>query len=249
MDPTEYVFRIDAFTPDSLPMSRLAEYLAALAKMIGHEDNTHFVSIEEGSAQLVHRVEAVDAPKVEARLNGIRTGSAPRDAEKARSHLDDLLANDNAIGSLTERRSGKVIVPFVGRNRPKPVQFPPFREDAAIQGQVVSIGGRDKTAHAILQDGDLTHTNLSMSREVARRLSPLLYGPLVRLHGNGRFERGSDGIWKMLDFRVQTFEEVDQKPIADALKDIRELEGNPLMQPDAYLSSIETSDDEDGEED
>jgi len=41
---------IDAFTPDTLPMSRLAEYLKSFAAMLGSEANVHFDSVLEGSA-------------------------------------------------------------------------------------------------------------------------------------------------------------------------------------------------------
>lgn len=232
--PVEYVFHIDAFTPDTLPMGRLAEYLAALAKMIGHLDHTHFMRVEPGSARLVHKVDPVDAPKVETRLNSVRLGSAPKDAMAARRLLDDLLANDNALGALSEAMSGRVIVPFLGRDRPKPMSFPPFREDTTIDGQVVSIGGRDSTAHATLQDGDVFHVNLSMKRDTARELAKLLYGPMVRVHGNGRFERQPDGVWKMHDFRVERFETLDERSVADTLSEIRSVPGNALMSKSAY---------------
>lgn len=229
MEPVEYVFSIDAFTPDTLPMGRLAEYLAALAKLIGHNDHTHFVSLEKGSALLVHKVDAMDAPKVESRLNGVRQGEASKDALSARQTLEDLLANDNAVGALIERGSGRTVVPFVGRNRPKPLTFPPFREDTTIEGQIVRIGGQDSTAHATLQDGDTYHSNVSMKRDVARELAPLLYGPPVRLFGNGRFERLPNGVWKMHDFRVDRFEKLDGRTIAEALETVRSLPGNRLM--------------------
>lgn len=234
MEPVEYVFRIDAFTPDTLPMARLAEYLAALAKLLGYPEHTHFVRLEKGSARLVHKVDPVDAPKVETRLDGIRVGAAPKEAINARHSLDDLLANDNATGTLTEGTTGRIVIPFAGRERPKPVTFPAFREDTSIDGQVVNIGGRDSMAHATLQDGDVFHTNLSMKREQARELGKLLYGPTVRLHGNGRFERQPDGVWRMLDFRVERIERLSDQPLGEALKVVRALPGNGLMNADAY---------------
>ncbi|WP_156140939.1 hypothetical protein [Sphingomonas sp. 37zxx] len=229
MNSIEYVFQIDAFTPDTLPMARLAEYLTALAKMLGHPEHTHFVRVDEGSAKLVHKVDAVDAPKVENRLNNVRIGSAPKDAMAAKQALETLLANDNAVGSLTETISGRVIIPFAGRDRAKPLSFPPFREDTTVEGQVVAVGGRDSTAHATLQDGDTFHVNLSMKRDIARDLAKLLYGPLVKLHGNGRFERQPDGVWRMLDFRVERFELLDERSIADTLSRVRSVPDNGLM--------------------
>lgn len=234
MTPVEYVFRIDVFSPDTLPMARLAEYLAALAKMIGHPDHTHFIGIERGSARLRTAVDAVDAPKVETRLNAVRNGNGPRDAIAAKQTLEDLLANDNAIGALTEGASDRVVVPFIGRNRPKPLSFPPFREDAFIDGQLVSIGGRDNTAHATLQDGDFYHAGVTMRRELARDLARLLYGPTVRMHGNGRFERQSDGMWKMSDFRVDRYEVLDDRAVPEVLAAARAVPGNRLMDAASY---------------
>lgn len=245
MKPVEYVFLIDVFTPDTLPMERLALYLGALAKMIGHPEHTHFVRVDEGSAKLVHKIDAVDAPKVETRLNSVAVGSGPKDAMAARQALDDMLANDNAVGTLTEVATGRVIVPFEGRNRPKRLVFPPFRENTTIEGQIVNIGGRDTTAHAQLQDGDLYHTNVAMSREIARDLAPLLYGPTVRLHGNGKFERQVDGVWKLLDFKVDRFDVLDDKPIRETLAGARNLPGGGLTQPDSYERIRQLRDEDD----
>jgi len=236
--PVEYVFRIDVFKPETMPMERLAQYLAALAKMFGHAEHTHFVGITYGSAKLHTAVDPVDAPKVDARLNGVRLGDGPKDAMAGKQALEDLLANDNAVGTLTEGDSDRVVVPFIGRNRVKPLTFPPFREDTSIDGQLVSIGGRDITAHAILQDGDVYHAGVTMPRELARGLGKLLYGPPLRMHGNGRFERQADGVWKMTDFRVDRVEMLDGRPLHEVLEAVRSIPGNQLMKPMAYRDAV-----------
>jgi hypothetical protein len=236
--PVEYVFSIDVFRPDTMPMDRLAQYLAALAKMFGHSEHTHFIGITEGSAELHTAIDPVDAPKVQTRLNGVRLGEGPKEALAGKQALEDLLANDNAVGTLTEAESKQVVIPFVGRNRVKPLAFPPFREDTSIDGQLVSIGGRDNTAHAILQDGDVYHAGVTMPREVARDLGRLLYGPPLRMHGNGRFERQSDGVWKMTDFRVDRVEVLDGRSLHEVLNAVRAVPGNQLMKPSAYRDVV-----------
>lgn len=245
MKPVEYVFRIDVFQPETLPMARLAEYLAALAKMFGHPDHTHFVGVEKGSAKLRTAVEHVDAPKVESRLNGVRVGEGPKDALAGKQALEDLLLNDNAIGSLTEGDTDRVVLAFVGRNRVKPMTFPPFREDTAIDGQLVAIGGRDSTAHATLQDGAVFHVGVTMRRDLARDLAKLLYGSPIRMHGNGRFERHTDGAWKMTDFRVDRYELLDASPIKEVLQRIREVPANGLMSANAYRDVASLAGDDD----
>lgn len=238
VNPVQYVFHIDVFRPETLPMGRLADYLSALARMMGSTEHTHFVAVEPGSAQLRTEVDPVDAPKVETRLNGLSVGEGPKDGLAAKQHLDDLLANDNAVGVLTEVSTNRVVIAFAGRNRPKPLSFPSFREDTTIDGILVSIGGRDTTAHAQLQDGDVLHTGVSMPRGLARELAPLLYGPVLRLHGSGRFERQASGQWKMSDFKVDRYDRLDARPISDVLNAIRSVPGNGLMEPDAYSQMV-----------
>jgi len=46
-------FVIDAYSPETLPMSRLAEYMAQLATLLGEKDHVHFVEL----AALIHAVE------------------------------------------------------------------------------------------------------------------------------------------------------------------------------------------------
>lgn len=222
-----YTFRIDAFTPDTIPMARLAEYMAALADLVGFEQSTHFVRVQKGSANLLHKIDAPDAPKVERRLQVATTPDAPKDVAKAMKTLDDLLAEDNAKGEMISP-TGAVIIPFPGRDRPKPLVFPAIRQDGSIDGQVVSVGGRDATAHVILQDGPVTYSHIDLKRDVARELGALLYGPKVRLFGRGRWERSPDGSWKLLSFSVDRFEVLDEAPLAAVLRELRELPGNSL---------------------
>lgn len=228
MNDSEYTLRIDAFTPETLPMARMAEYLAALADLVGHRESTHFVRIDAGSARLVSRVEAQDVPKVERRLTTVLTSDAPPVAVKAYKRLDDLLAEDNATGELIGPQ-GAIIIPFPGRTRPKPLSFPAFRQDGSIDGQIVNIGGRDKTAHVILQDGGVNYTNIDLSRDLARDLAKHLYGAKIRVFGGGRWERHPDGTWKLLSFTVDRYEVLDDAPLSEVLADIRASQGNGLI--------------------
>ena len=222
MKPVEYVFHIDVFTPDTLPMARLAQYLAELAKVIGHQEHTHFVRVDRGSANIVHKVDVIDAPKVEQRLASIQAGGAPKELMKALDNLNGLLAHDNATGALYEAATNTIAVSLPGRNRPRSIEIPAFRDQAVLEGKLVNIGGRDMTAHATLQDGEVFHTNISMSRLIARDLAPLLYGPSIRLHGDGKYERHSDGVWKVSDFKVDRYAILDEDDLEKVLGRLRE---------------------------
>ena len=125
----EYRFRIaDSFTPQTLPMERLAEYVAAFAKLLGETENVHFHSIEPGSAVLVASIDVPAQPKVRDRLMKLRDGLGPSDAQKAFADLDEMLRKDNATGTVSSE-TGDVVIPFPGRNRPEPLVYGPFRQD------------------------------------------------------------------------------------------------------------------------
>ena len=224
MSSSEYTFRIDIFTPDTLPMARLAEYMAALADLIGHKESTHFARIEKGSARLVSCVEEHDAPKVQRRLEAVSSATPPQGTTKAFKTLDDMLAEDNAVGEIIGP-AGAILIPFPGRTRPKALTFPAFRQNGSIDGQIMSIGGRDKTAHVTLQDGGLTYTNIDLDKDVARELAKHLYGAKIRLFGSGRWERHPEGTWKLLTFTVDRYEVLDDTPLADVLAELRAISG------------------------
>ena len=61
---TEYRFKIDAYSPETIPMARLAEYMSDLAVLFGNRENVHFVQLEPGSTTLLQRIEYEAVPKV-----------------------------------------------------------------------------------------------------------------------------------------------------------------------------------------
>ena len=142
----EYRFTIaDSFTPETLPMERLAEYVAAFAKLLGEQGNVHFRSIEAGSAVLVAAIDAPAEPKVRERMVAVHDGGGPSDARKAFADLDEMLRKDNATGALSDA-AGALVISFPGRNRPEPLIYGPFRQDGTIDGQLIRSRrqGRDR---------------------------------------------------------------------------------------------------------
>ena len=163
----EYRFTIaDSFTPETLPMERLGEYVAALAKLLGEQANVHFRGIEAGSAVLVASIDPPAQPKVRERVLMVRDGGGPSDARNAFADLDEMLRKDNATGTLSDGPGG-VIIPFPGRNRPEPPVYGPFREDGTIDGQLIRVGGKDETVPVHLRDGAIIHTGIVCTPGIA----------------------------------------------------------------------------------
>jgi hypothetical protein len=222
----EYRFRIaDSYTPETIPMERLAEYIAALAQLLGEGANVHFGGLERSSVLLKARVDEPALPKVHERMRAVRDGSGPKDAHKAFDALDELLRADNASGSLTGD-ADSLVIPFPGRTRPEPQTFGPFLQDGFLDGQVVELNAKSDPCRVQLRDGGVLHTRLTASREMVHKLGQFIDGPDIRAHGTGNWLRLGDGAWKLQEFEIVRFELLEEKPLVEVVADLRRVKGS-----------------------
>lgn len=234
-----YTLYIEAYTPETIPMARLAEYMQNLASLLGHESAVHFQTLKPGSTQIVTRVDHEDAPKVATHLEEVRRGEGSAEANRARAEIDRLLAEDNAIGFVYEDDDEKArIISFPGVTRPKPTTFGPFNQEGSLDGILISVGGADETAHIQLQNGEIKYTGIQTHRETARRLAKHMYEP-VRLFGTGRWLRDADGNWILRSFKVrQDFAVLESGSLKDAVDHMREIEGSDWKNMDDPISAL-----------
>lgn len=218
----EYKFKIDAYTPDSIPMARLAEYLADLAVVLGNRDRVHFNRVEPGSTVPIIRVEWEAEPKVRDRLRAVKAREAPDDALKAARSIDRRLAEDNAVGVLQDPVGGKVLR-FPGRELLKKLVFGPIAQVGTFQGVPIRVGGEGDPVPVHLEDGKEKHIVLAR-RTLAKEIAQYLFSAVVRAEGTGRWIRHADGEWELLDFKVASYKLVED---ADIRKNISELQSIP----------------------
>jgi hypothetical protein len=221
----EYRLRIDAFSVESLPMSRLAEYMAELARLLGEPERVHFSRLESGSAVLVSSIEEPAAPKVSERLQKVRQGEGPKEAMQAYKALDTLLAKDNAVATLAES-GGTEIIAFPGRTRPKPMKYGPFREDGSLDGVVIRIGGRDDTIPVLLRDAEGAEYPCQTSVELSKQLAQHYRGATIRVHGSGKWLREENGTWVLQQFDIDRFEVMDDSALTEVVAKLRAVEGS-----------------------
>ena len=229
-----YSFTIsESYTPQTIPLDRLAAYIAGVARLLGESANVHLDTIEEGSVAIRVRVEEHARPKVRDRVHAIRSGSAPKEALKAYNDLDEMLRKDNAVGTLTGDAQD-VVVPFPGKRRPEPVIFGPFRQAGHIDGRVYRIEGKDETKHVGVRDGDRDYGSLVTTEAVALRLRHVLWDRMLRFHGVGSWIRHGNGAWELKTFRINDFEALDDASLEDVVKRLRAVPGSGLPEvPDA----------------
>ncbi len=235
-DGDEYRFVIDAYNPETLPMSRLAEYMADLAQLFGTAERVHFVRLEPGSAVIVQTVEPEAAAEVRNRIDAVAEGRGPEDATRAFKALNRHLAADGATGSLKD--GGGEVIQFPGRGQPPPLTFGAFNQPGVLDGVLIRVGGRDDTVPVHLLDGETVHL-CNATRDMARRLAPYLFGPTLRLRGDGRWERDAEGGWTMKRFNVTGFGELDDAPLGEVVGRLRDVEGSGWKEIDDPSSELE----------
>jgi hypothetical protein len=224
MTGEEYELHIDAFTPSTIPMARLAQYMSELAALLGNTENVHFTKVKKGSVGVVARVSHEAIPKVRIRLHNARDPNAPPDIRKSYRKIDDMLRADNAVGKL--RRGTSNVVFFPGRKAAASQRMGPFTEPATIDGKIVRIGGTDETAHALIEDSDGNVVSAECTREMAVELAPFLYRQPVRLVGNARWVRTENGEWEQLSFKAKEFSSLTASDLASAIGRLREMDSD-----------------------
>ena len=109
--------------------------------------------------------------------------------------------------------------------QPPPLSFGAVNQPGILDGVLIRIGGRDDTVPAHLRDGDVIHY-CNTTEDMAKRLAVYLYGPPLRLQGEGRWERNADGIWSMKRFNIVEFQELDDAPLSEVVERLRGIDGS-----------------------
>lgn len=239
-DYTEFVFKIDAYTPETIPMGRLGEYMDALANLLGEHDSVHFINLTKGSTKLHHKIKREAEPKVAARLTLVKNGNAPEDAKKAEAALNAMLKADNASGFYNKSDGAEVIF-FPGAKTIIPETYGPIARQGTIDGIVQKLGGKDNIIPVYLEERDGTTIRCSTTKETAKSLAKYLFGEEIRCSGVGKWFRNSDGKWELDVFQISSFEVLEDKSLIEAVAELRSVDGsgwNKVQDPWAELVSF-----------
>lgn len=225
-----YSFRISAFTPRTMPLARLAEYLGHIARVLGEPKSVHLSEVASGSTMPLVWVEREAAPKVRERAEAVRHGTGPRDALEGFETINRMLLQDNATGVLREKRRGRVVLNFPGRKEAADIYF--SKQAATLTGSLQRVGGSGESIPLLLAtETGATVSGIEADRDLAKRLAAHLF-EVVRLSGQGTWERDAEGVWVLRHFRVQSFELLEDLPLSAAVERLRANAGD--LAEDAY---------------
>lgn len=232
--PTAYMFVMDRWTPDTIPMRRLAQYLDKLSGLLGCQDSVHFKKITKGSARPAWNVDAVAAAEVASNLQAADSG-ASADGVRLCRDINRMLMDDGQAAYLRVMNGPKVMQ-FAGRNTPI-AQEVVVHEAGELEGVVIRVGGRDASVPVQLLGAD-DHYRCNTTRAIAKQLAPLLFDKQVRVSGKGKWRRNVDSVWILEEFQITDFVALDNSSTADFLNEMRAIPGsgwNDMPDPQVEL--------------
>ena len=215
-----FSLRIKGFTPDTLPLSRMGEYVSALAELIGDDVQVSFERVTKGSAQLNVKINDDDADQAIGRIRLASSAEENSSSRKGYDRVQALLAGDKTSADFRQQK-GAVILKFPGE--PKNVmRLATLKEAGEINGRIIKVGGRDDTIPVSLRTPDGTIVNCTASVEMARKLKQYLLEPIdVILLGEGKWKRTEKGSWETVDFRIIEVTEMNFDTLDSELEQVR----------------------------
>lgn len=241
-EPIHYDFRIDAWKPETLPMARLAEYLAKLSTMFGHKEHVHFLKVRKGSAIPEIAVDYEAAPKVEARLRLVGTPDASQELERANLEINRMLRVDNASATLKIKHGENVLV-FPGKKTPLAEEVV-VHEQGELDGIVIRVGGKDDSVPVWIEGEGKAIYKCQATRDIARQLATFLFDKPVRVAGNEKWCRTPERKWELEQFDIKSFEILDDTDLEQLVNELRAVEENPwndMKDPHAELRNLRGS--------
>ncbi len=221
-------------------MERLGEYVQEVAKLFGETDNVHFIRVEKGSLQILHKVEFQAVPKVEERIAKARQDEGPTEPIQAIKTINRMLRDDNAVG-LIGRKRGEIIIKFRGREE-KPISLGFISQEGSLDGVVNVVGGDSDPCPVHIKSSDDGQTYLcNASRAVAKELAKNMFDVEIRAQGVGRWFRDDDERWVLDRFRIRSFEILKDLPLTAVVADLRSVPGSEwprLKDPWGQLNRI-----------
>jgi hypothetical protein len=225
---------MDAWQPQTLPMKRLGDYVAELAKLFGSSEHVHLLKVKSGSATPEIAVAAVAQPAVAARLALIGTPGA--DPELSRCYRSiNMLLRDDACSATLKLKGGARVLAFPGIKTVLSEEVV-VQESGVLDGIVIRVGGRDDSVPVWLEGEGREKLQCTASRSIAKELATHLFGEPVRVNGSGRWRRGADRVWTMESFAIKSWELLSNSTLQAMVHRVREIPGNGWAELDDPLA-------------
>lgn len=218
----EYKFKIEAYTPDNLPMAKCASYLAELSNILGETDHVHFVKVAPGCVQLVHKIDVNNEPKIEKNVKAVAEGRGTDVQMKAYHQLRKMLNEDKTTGMLQRGKNNVLTFPVIETEEVE--EFNSIYQAGEISGRIFMVGGMGEAVPIHLESEGKKIAGCFADRRIAKELGKYLFEP-VRLFGKGKWNRDQKGIWSLDRFEINNFETLKEISLSETIATLRKIKG------------------------
>lgn len=220
-DFERFEFTVPGYTPETMPLDRLIEYLSNLMVILGQPSDLHLVDIKESSTRPIILARHDVARKVRTRAREVWSGGGPARAQGAFKRVRRMVAEDGGKPAILAFRQ-ETILEFEGDGLAEDQVIPSVRQPTTISGELVRVGGTSEYAQLLIEDfsGNVI-AGCTIDKSHASELGALIYKP-VRLHGIGSWSRSERGVWELTRMHVQTFEPLENEPVDEVLNEARD---------------------------
>lgn len=235
-DFEELSFVIPGYTPETMPLGRLIEYLQQMAVILGDPESLHLVEIREGSvAPVLHAPKAV-ALHAKERARRISRGDGTRKQVDAYNRVRRMLRRDTPASDRPALlRSDQQILLEIPAAPEEQGILTGLRQATTIDGQLIRVGGAGEDAAIQLQDVEgRIHSGFTAKRDLAKELARVMWEP-VRLSGTGIWQRTAEGQWQLDRMQIQSFEVIEDEDHSTVLERLRALN---IVWPDNTLETL-----------
>jgi len=225
----KFEFRIDAFSVDTMPMRRLADYVSDLATAIGEEENVHLHSIESGSVILDMRIDPDAEPRVRERIRDIKNNNISSTVRVAVERLNKKLKEDRASAVLSDNRHRNIL------SFPDVFQLEllgPIKQNGSIDGIPIRVGGKFESVPVHIESLDKEVQICQARRELAKEIASHIFQDVIRVEGVGSWYRLPSGRWEIQSFQIHDYRVIGDIDLDTSIHKLQAIEFDFPENPD-----------------
>jgi hypothetical protein len=217
-DFEELEFVIPAYTPDTMPLDRLLQYLQQIGEVVGVAHEMHLVRIEPSSTKPVFKMPVPVAIQARSRAASVQRGDGTVRQRAAYNRIRQMLRRDGGKpASLNDKRG--VILDFPPTPEAGPING--VRQATTFDGELLRVGGAGDYTPILMRDlaGEI-YSGFSAPRGLAKEMAPRLFEP-IRVTGIGSWDRSKEGEWTLAKMLIQTYEPLPDEDLGEVLRRLR----------------------------
>ena len=226
-DRLRHVFIIETLSKETLAMRDLAAYITDLAELLGSHESVHCQEIRDGSVEVVFDVEPPSMGLVIERMLDAREPAGDPTARIAYRNLSQRLKQDGASGVIVEQteKAVRTLIEIPGVREGVKEKLPILWETGTVDGTPTGVGGRlldpEWVPLRIVDSGIVV--NCEARPPAAIEIAHHLLTASIRATGKGKWVHDDDKGWRLEKFRIQQFELLDSRPVAELVGEMRGL--------------------------